>query len=120
MALNKTVFKTRALSALLFVVIMLAGLLWNFWSFFILFSIIHFGCWMEFQNIIGRIDREYTKITFFHKYGVMIAGWCIMLYSTNSVYRIGGISLHQAGYWMGLIFLFALPVLEILLVRNIN
>lgn len=120
MALNKTVFKTRALSALLFVAVMLTGLLWNFWSFFILFSIIHFGCWVEFQNIIGRIDKNYTKITFFHKYGVMVAGWCIMLYSTNSVYRVWGISLHEAGYWIGLIFLFALPVLEIVLVRNIN
>jgi phosphatidate cytidylyltransferase len=120
MALNKTVFKTRALSALLFVAVMLAGLLWNFWSFFILFSIIHFGCWVEYQNIIGRIDKNYTKITIFHKYGVMIAGWCIMLYSTNSIYQIGGISVHQAGYWLGLVFLFALPVLEILLVRNID
>ena len=120
MALNKTVFRTRALSALLFVAIMLTGLLWNFWSFFLLFSAIHFGCWYEYQHIIGRIDGEYTKINGFHKYGVMIAGWCIMLYATDSSYRVGGLTLHQAGYWLGLIFLFALPLLEIILVRNIN
>jgi phosphatidate cytidylyltransferase len=120
MALNKAVFKTRALSALIFVAVMLVGLLWNFWSFFILFSVIHFGCWVEYKKIISLIDKDYSSITKYHKYGVMIAGWCIMLYFTGDDYKIASISLHQLGYWGGLIFLFALPLLEIIFVKNIN
>jgi phosphatidate cytidylyltransferase len=35
---------------------MLAGLLWNKWSFIILFTIIHFGCWSEFIALVKKID----------------------------------------------------------------
>jgi phosphatidate cytidylyltransferase len=120
MALNIAVFKTRALSALIFVAVMLTGLLWNFWSFFILFSVIHFGCWIEYQKIISLIDPGYKQITKFHKYGVMIAGWCVMLFFCSERHKIGTVSLHQIGYWMGLLFMIVLPLLEIILVRNIN
>jgi phosphatidate cytidylyltransferase len=58
MALNKEVFKTRALTALVFVAVMLAGLLWNFWSFLILFTVIHFGCWYEFIKLMKKIYGE--------------------------------------------------------------
>jgi phosphatidate cytidylyltransferase len=54
-ALNIQTFKTRALTALLFVVVMLVGLLWNFWSFLILFTVIHFGCWYEFVKLMKKI-----------------------------------------------------------------
>jgi phosphatidate cytidylyltransferase len=120
MALDKHIFRTRALSALVFVVLMLLGLLWNFGSFFILFSIIHFGCWSEYQKIIGLIDPEYKRVTAAHKYGVRIAGWCVMLYFVGEDYKPWGISLHLAGYYLGLLFMFVLPVLEILFVRNIS
>src|SRR5688500_5642793 len=98
MALNLATFKTRALTAVVFVVVMLAGLLWNHWSFFILFTIIHMGCWVEYQRLIGKIDPDYSKISSFHKYGVMIAGWCIMLYFTNDAYTIASLSLHSIGW----------------------
>lgn len=55
MALNIQIFKTRALTALLFVAVMLVGLLWNFWSFLILFTVIHFGCWYEFVKLMKKI-----------------------------------------------------------------
>ena len=55
MALNKEVFKTRALTALIFVAVMLVGLLWNFWSFLTLFTLIHFGCWYEFVKLMKKI-----------------------------------------------------------------
>ena len=88
MPLNKATFRTRAWTALVFCLVMLAGLLIGPWSFFILFSIIHFGCWVEFQKLVGKIDPEYATITPFHKYGVMIAGWCLMLYFTNDAFTI--------------------------------
>ncbi|MBK8611337.1 MAG: phosphatidate cytidylyltransferase [Chitinophagaceae bacterium] len=58
MALNLKTFKTRALTALLFVAVMLTGLLWNLWSFLILFTIIHFGCWYEFVKLMKKMYRE--------------------------------------------------------------
>lgn len=55
MALNKAVFKTRATTAIVFVVVMLIGLLWNRWAFAFLFTIIHFGCWYEFVKLMKKI-----------------------------------------------------------------
>jgi len=52
---NFQTFKTRALTALLFVAVMLAGLLWNSWSFLVLFTVIHFGCWFEFIKLMKNI-----------------------------------------------------------------
>lgn len=58
MAFNFQTFKTRALTALLFVAVMLVGLLWNFWSFVVLFTVIHFGCWYEFVKLMKKIYAE--------------------------------------------------------------
>jgi len=120
MALNKATFKTRALTALVFCLVMLAGLLVGPWTFFILFSIIHFGCWIEFQKLVGKIDTDYAAITPFHKYGVMIAGWCIMLYFTNDAFTLFGIRLHALGWWLGLSFTFILPIIELLFAKTIQ
>jgi phosphatidate cytidylyltransferase len=120
MALNLATLRTRSLTAVIFVVVMLAGLLWNHWSFFILFTIVHFGCWSEYQKLIGKIDPEYAGITPFHKYGVRIAGWCIMLFFTNNAFNIGDFSLHAVGWWIGLICVFMLPIIELLFARNIQ
>src|SRR5579862_1550593 len=119
MALNRKTFQTRTISAIIFAVIMLAGLLWNFWSFFVLFSVVHFGCWAEYQKIVGRIDSRYAAISPYHRYGVMIAGWCAMLFFSNGE-TIFSISLHAIGLWAGLVFLIVLPLLEVLFVREIN
>lgn len=56
MAFDIKTFKTRALTAVLFAAVMLTGLLWNTWSFIILFTIIHFGCWYEFIKLLKKID----------------------------------------------------------------
>ncbi len=55
MALNKAVFKTRALTAIVFVLVMLAGLFINFYAFLCLFLIIMGGCLYEFRKIIKLI-----------------------------------------------------------------
>ncbi len=55
MALNIDTLKIRSLTALIFVAVMLVGLLWNFWSFVLLFTIIHFGCWYEYVKMIKKI-----------------------------------------------------------------
>lgn len=55
MAFDSKTFKTRTLTAIVFVGVMLAGLLWNQWSFIILFTVIHFGCWYEFVKLVKKI-----------------------------------------------------------------
>ena len=77
MALNIQTFKTRALTALLFVVVMLTGLLWNFWSFLILFTVIHFGCWFEYQKLVEKICT--TKIDIVIKWFFAICGFTLMI-----------------------------------------
>jgi phosphatidate cytidylyltransferase len=117
MALQAVTFRIRALTSLVFVAVMLTGLLWNIWSFFILFSIVHFGCWYEYQKLLAKIDPAYSEISAFQKYGVMIAGWCIMMYCSRPEYS-GNPGLHNAGLYGGLLFLFILPVAEILYTRK--
>jgi len=119
MALNLATLKTRTLTAAVFVAVMLAGLLWNHWSFFVLFSIIHFG-WTECQKLVGLIDPDYTHVSPFHRYGVMLAGWCIMLNFTNNAFSFFGLHLHEIGWFLGLLFVFILPVIELLFAKDIN
>ncbi|HXB30194.1 MAG TPA: phosphatidate cytidylyltransferase [Puia sp.] len=116
MALQAVTFRIRALTSLVFVAVMLVGLLWNTLSFFILFSFIHFGCWYEYQKLVSKIDPVYAEISSFQKYGVMIAGWCIMMFCSRPGYNgdIGSNGLHNTGLYGGLLFLFILPVAEIL------
>jgi len=120
MALQAVTFRIRALTSLVFVAIMLTGLLWNTWSFFILFSIIHFGCWYEYQKLIAKIDPVYAVISPFQKYGVAIAGWFIMMYCSRRGFPgdLGTFGLQNVGLFGGLLFLFILPVAEILYTRR--
>lgn len=120
MAFNFQTFKTRALTALVFVAIMLIGLLYNHWSFFILFSIIHFGCWIEYQKLMGLIDAEYKQINNVHKYGVMIAGWAFMLYMAGPVYSLGKDRLHEIGKMFLLISGVILPLSIIILNKKFS
>lgn len=57
MALNKTVFKTRAITAVVFAIVMLAGLFINKYSFIALCLIIMAGCFYEFMKI-GRAQGK--------------------------------------------------------------
>ncbi len=55
MAFDKKTFQKRSLTAIVFAAIMLTGLLWNKWSFFLLFTIINFGCLWEYVKLINKI-----------------------------------------------------------------
>jgi phosphatidate cytidylyltransferase len=86
MAFNFQTFKTRALTAIIFAAVMLTGLLWNQWSFLVLFSIIHFGCWQEYITLIEKIHN-----TIFHRYmrlGFMLIGFSIMLLFCGDGYQL--------------------------------
>ncbi len=93
MAFNIQTFRTRALTAIVFVAIMLVGLLWNQWSFLLLFSIIHFGCWWEYLKLTEKIHS-----TSFHPYiklGLMVIGYGIMLWFCSPAYHISGYGLKE-------------------------
>ena len=85
MALNIATFRTRALSALIFVVIMVSGLLWNQWSFFVLFTLIHFGCWREYLQLMGKIDPAFAGINGTWKAGFPLLGWGGMWWALRGI-----------------------------------
>ncbi len=93
MALNKQTFITRTLTAIVFAAVMLVGLLWNHWSFFILFSIIHFGCWWEYLKLTEKIHR--TSFHIYTKLGLMLMGYGIMLLFCNGAFSIGDYGLRE-------------------------
>jgi len=93
MAFNIQTFRTRALTAIVFVAVMLTGLLWNQWSFLILFSVIHFGCWWEYLKLTEKIHA-----TIFHPYtklGMMVMGYGIMLWFCSPAFQISGYGLKE-------------------------
>lgn len=55
MPFDAKTFRTRTLTAIVFAIVMLVGLLWNEWSFIILFVLIHFGCWLELIALLKKI-----------------------------------------------------------------
>ena len=87
MAFNWQSFKTRTLTATVFVVVMLAGLLWNLWSFVALFTIIHFGCWYEFLNLMKKI-RGKSYLLYSSSGLVYITLPVILLIALRSLYGI--------------------------------
>lgn len=99
---------------------MLCGLLGNHWMFFLLFSVIHFGCWLEYEKIAGKIEPAYKGISFMHASGVMMAGWGFMMWMTNEAYTLGNFTLNELGWYLMFIMIVTLPVIEILFSRNFN
>jgi len=93
MAFNWQTFKTRTLTAAVFVVVMLAGLLINHWTFFILFSIIHFGCWWEYLQLVEKIHQ--TTFNKLFKFGLMLIGYGLMILGCCSIYQIAGHGLKE-------------------------
>lgn len=94
MAFNVQTFKTRTLTAVLFTAVMLTGLLWNFWSFFMLFTVMHFGCWFEYLKLVEKI--YVTKIDIVIKWFFAICGFVLMIvigeqHTTYDIWKeIGG------------------------------
>jgi phosphatidate cytidylyltransferase len=78
MAFNFSVFKVRALSALVFVIIMIGGMVWNNYSFFTLFVIIAMGCLFEYQKLLSLIYPNYKTISLLHKWGFYLLAAGIM------------------------------------------
>lgn len=101
MAFNFSVFKVRALSAIVFAFIMMAGLWWNQWSFFTLFTVIQIGCLWEYQKLMKLIFPSYASVTSIHKWGILAFGVCMMMaHTSQDLMIINHISLHRIGGFM--------------------
>ena len=93
MAFNWKTFQTRTLTAIIFAAVMLTGLLWNKWSFLALFSIIHFGCWWEYFNLLEKIHKTvYHLLT---RIGFMLMGFSVMLVFCRPIFEIENYQLRR-------------------------
>lgn len=86
MAFNWQTFRTRTISGVIFVALMLTAILWNQWSLLIIFSIVHFGCWWEYLKIIEKI--RHTNFHPYIKLGFMVMGYGLMLWFCGPDYHI--------------------------------
>ena len=93
MAFNWQTFRTRTLTAIIFAVVMLIGLLWNQWSFLVLFSVIHFGCWWEYFRLMEKIYT--TTFHIYTKLGLMLIGYGLMLWFCGPAFNIAGYGLKE-------------------------
>jgi phosphatidate cytidylyltransferase len=111
MAFNLAVFKTRTLSAIIFAAIMLGGLIYNQWTFLVLFTVINFGCWWEFHRLMDKIEPTYKDLPNLLRVIMALIGFAYMLYmSSPASYPVGKWNLHDIGAYllMGLSGLFLL------------
>lgn len=93
MGVNRKTFITRATTAAIFVIVMLSGLLWDPWSFLLLFSIIHFGCWWEYLNLLEKI--HFTIYHLYLRLGIMISGFAVMLLFCGTAFDIEGFAISE-------------------------
>lgn len=115
MAFNLAIFKTRALSAIVFAAIMIGGLVYNQWTFLALFTVINFGCWWEFHRLMEKIEPTYKDLPNLLRYSMMLIGFAYMLYMSNSLmFPMGKWNLHDLGGYfliaMAALFLVGLVV----------
>ncbi len=79
MALNISILRTRAITAIVFVMVMMGGLLYNQWSFLLLFSIILVGCFYEYHQLMGKINEQYRATPFLFKLQSILIGLSVVL-----------------------------------------
>lgn len=97
MALNVAVFKTRTISAIVFAIVMIAGLMLNEWSFFILFTIIQLGCLNEYIKLMGLIYPAYHTLAPTHRWGLLLVGIVMMMVLSPNTLSINGYSIKYIG-----------------------
>lgn len=79
MALNLQTLKTRALTAVVFVLVMCVGLFYNQWSFLGLFGVIMVGCLVEFHRLMGMINATYAGAPIIYKSQNIIGSFWVLL-----------------------------------------
>ncbi|GAA0530670.1 phosphatidate cytidylyltransferase [Chitinophaga japonensis] len=113
-------FFTRTASALVFVAVMLGGILWSPFTFFLLFFLVNFFALQEYFKLVRAIDTGYREVSGWHRYGVLVASCAIIMAFTGESFGTTGISLGFMGWWLAVIFLLVLPMGEILLGKDFS
>ena len=119
MALNFSVLKVRTISAVIFAVIMIGGILWNQWSFFALFTIIQLGCLFEYQKLMRIIFPEYALINKLHQWGVLVLGVFTSVALASLPYAFKGVPLTNYATY-GIIGVAVIILLADLVSKKIN
>jgi len=108
MAFDPKVFATRTKTALVYAAVMLTGLLWNEWSFFVLFSIVHAGAWIEFLKLSQKTYEGFSIEPWWKKIHFPLLGWGWMLMNTSHSMQVGGLPMSTIGEWLIRISLLAI------------
>lgn len=119
MALNFSVLKVRTISAVIFAVIMIGGILWNQWSFFALFTIIQLGCLFEYQKLMRIIFPVYGAINKVHQWGVLVLGVFTTVALASLPYAYKGLPLTNYATY-GIIGVAVIILLADLVSKKIN
>jgi phosphatidate cytidylyltransferase len=90
---------------------MMAGLVINQWSFFILFTIIQLGCLNEYIKLMGLIYPEYHSLAPTHRWGLLLVGIVMMMVLAPNSLGINGLSIKYIGSKI-------LPVILIIMVAG--
>lgn len=114
MAFDTKVFRTRAITALAYAAVMLTGLLWNEWSFFALFSVVHFGCWHEYDKLINLIHPPLEPNSKLLKLFFTFMGWGLMMIASAGSLHVFGVSIVLVGIWVARISIVALALTLVL------
>jgi phosphatidate cytidylyltransferase len=114
-------FFTRTATALVFVAVMLGGILYSPFTFFLLFFMVNFFALQEYFKLIRNIDPEYASISGWHKNGILVASCAlIMAFTGEHFISSANLSLGFLGWWLAIIFLLVLPIGEILLSKEFS
>jgi phosphatidate cytidylyltransferase len=93
MAFNWKTFRTRAFTAIIFAAIMLFGILWNQWTYLIVISVIHFGCWREYFRLLEKIHK--TSYHWLTRLGFIVFGFAIIFRFCGNLFQINDYSLQE-------------------------
>ncbi|SEW10495.1 phosphatidate cytidylyltransferase [Chitinophaga sp. YR573] len=114
-------FFTRTATALVFVAVMLGGILYSPFTFFLLFFMVNFFALQEYFKLIRNIDPEYANISGWHRNGILVASCAlIMAFTGEHFISSANLSLGFLGWWLAVIFLLVLPIGEILLSKEFS
>ncbi|TAE09469.1 MAG: phosphatidate cytidylyltransferase [Bacteroidetes bacterium] len=85
MAFDLKTFKLRAGTAVIFVAIMLLGIFSGVWGFFSLLLLVHFGAWVEYNQLMKLSSTSYQKMSSFFRNGMIAIGSCFLLHAKEGL-----------------------------------
>ena len=74
------------------------------------FTIVHFGCWHEFNKLSVLIDPTTRSNTLLDKFHFPIMGWGWMLMAASDQLVVGGFKINEAGSWLVQIGTYFIPL----------